>query len=218
MNSIRRVNSLRIVASGIVKRYTARPVMKPVSFEARAGEIVAITGPNGAGKSTLLKIIADVLSPTKGTCAWERSGKQLDRDAIRMSLGFVAPYLELYDELTAAEHVQLVAELKGVPLGASSALDLLDQFGLDPAVARGERRLRAYSSGMKQRVRCAMAFAGAPAALLLDEATSNLDDPGTATVLERAQAAAASGAIVFIATNDARERAIAEREIRLEPA
>ena len=96
-------------------------------------------------------------------------------------------------------------------------MDLLDAFGLDPAVARGERHLRAYSSGMKQRVRCAMAFACAPSVLLLDEPTSNLDDAGTAIVLEQAQAAARNGTIVFIATNDARERAIAHREIRIEP-
>ena len=62
-----------------------------------------------------------------------------------------------------------------------------------------------------------MAFAGAPDVLLLDEVTSNLDDSGTSMVLEQAKKAAARGAIVFVATNDARERAIAQREIRIEP-
>ena len=211
------MENLSIVAESVQKRFLHRPVFRPVSFETAAGEIIAITGSNGAGKSTLLKIIANVLSPTKGSCQWVRDGKKLDHDGIRISMGFVAPYLELYDELTAVEHVDFVASLKGLPLIPLSALELLDRFGLDPAIARGDRRLRAYSSGMKQRVRCAMAFACAPAVLLLDEPTSNLDDAGTDAVLNEAVGAAQDGAIVFIATNDARERGIATREIRIEP-
>ncbi|MFI5202339.1 MAG: ATP-binding cassette domain-containing protein [Candidatus Kapaibacterium sp.] len=209
--------SLTIVAEGVQKRFTVRPVFKPVSFEASPSEIVAITGPNGAGKSTLLKIIANVLSPTKGSCIWRNGSAEFDHDGVRLRLGFVAPYLELYDELTAIEHVRFVADLKGSSIADGEAVDLLDLFGLDPSIGRSDRHLRAYSSGMKQRVRCAMAFASSPSVLLLDEPTSNLDEVGTAIVLEQAQAAAATGAIVFIATNDARERAIANREILIEP-
>src|SRR5665213_3034520 len=147
--------SLIIVAESVQKRFTGRSVFKPVSFEASPSEIIAITGSNGAGKSTLLKIIANVLSPTKGSCAWQDGNAKLDHDGIRLRLGFVAPYLELYDELTAVEHVRIVADLKGLSIRDGAAVDLLDGFGLDPAVVRGERHLRAYSSGMKQRVRCA---------------------------------------------------------------
>ncbi len=209
--------SLTIKAEGVQKRFTGRPVFKPVSFEASPSEIIAITGSNGAGKSTLLKIIANVLSPTRGSCRWHDGSSNLDNDGVRVRLGFVAPYLELYDELTAVEHVHLVAELKGMPVSGATVLALLDGFGLDAKIARGDRPLRAYSSGMKQRVRCAMAFACAPGALLLDEPTSNLDEDGTALVLGQAQAAARAGAIIFIATNDDRERAIAHREILIEP-
>jgi ABC-type multidrug transport system ATPase subunit len=70
---------------------------------------------------------------------------------------------------------------------------------------------------MKQRVRCSMAFACMPEVFLLDEITSNLDDEGTKIVLTETRSVAAAGAIVFLATNDAREREIATREIRLEP-
>lgn len=212
------MESLTITADSVEKRFSQRPVFKRVSFEARPLEIIAITGPNGAGKSTLLKIIADVLTPTKGTQVWQMGNSKLDHDGIRVRVGFAAPYLELYDELTAVEHVEFVAAMKGLPLRANSALDLLQSFGLDPKIAASDRRLRAYSSGMKQRVRCAMAFACSPAALLLDEPTSNLDDAGTSMMLQQATEAAARGAIVFIATNDERERATAQREIRLEPA
>jgi heme exporter protein A len=212
------MESLTIIADGIEKRFSQRPVFKRVSFEAKASEIIAITGPNGAGKSTLLKIIANVLSPTKGSHVWQTGSEKLDHDGIRVRMGFAAPYLELYDELTAIEHVEFVAAMKGTSLTNDSALELLQEFGLDPTIAKSERRLRAYSSGMKQRVRSAMAFACSPAALLLDEPTSNLDDAGTAMMLSKAAQAAELGAIVFIATNDGRERAIAHREICIEPA
>lgn len=209
--------NLQIVADAVQKRFTQRPIFKPVSFQASTGDLIAITGQNGAGKSTLLKVIGNVLSPSKGTCAWQLGGTKLDHDGIRVRLGYVAPYLELYDELTAAEHVEFVASLKGFAMVRETALDLLDSFGLDSKIARSDRSLRAYSSGMKQRVRCAMAFACKPAVLLLDEPTSNLDESGTEIVLARAREAAERGAIVIIATNDPRERAIAQREIAVEP-
>jgi heme exporter protein A len=207
---------ITITLDGIEKRFLHRPVFKRVSFEANASEIIAITGSNGAGKSTLLKIIANVLSPTKGSQVWQRGSTKLDNEGIRLSMGFAAPYLELYDELTAIEHVEFVAAMKGLPLPSDDALELLDGFGLAPNIARSDRRLRAYSSGMRQRVRSAMAFACSPGVLLLDEPTSNLDDEGTSMMLQQATEAAGRGAIVFIATNDERERAIAHREIRLE--
>ncbi len=210
------LESLSIRAEGVQKRFTQRPIFKPVSFEARPGEIVSITGPNGAGKSTLVKIVANVLTPSKGSCEWRDGTKKLDAEGIRRSVGFVAPYLELYDELTAIEQVQFVAEMKGERMNEEAALEIVERFGLSTSIAASDRRLRAYSSGMKQRVRCAMAFANAPAVLLLDEATSNLDDAGTERVLREAEHAAHNGSIVFIATNDARERAIAHREIRIE--
>ena len=168
-----------ITLDGIEKRFSQRPIFKRVSFEAKPSEIIAITGPNGAGKSTLLKIIANVLSPTKGTHSWQSGNEKLDHDGIRVRMGFAAPYLELYDELTAIEHVEFVASMKGFLMEPNSALELLEGFGLDLKIASSDRRLRTYSSGMKQRVRSAMAFAGSPSAILLDEPTSNLDEDGT---------------------------------------
>src|SRR5207249_8642869 len=151
--------ALSIRAESVEKRFTQHAVFQPVSFDASPGEIIAITGHNGAGKTTLLKIVATVLSPTKGSCTWKFDDKKLDYDGIRTIVGYVGPYLELYDELTAIEHVQFVAELKGIDHSPDTALELLIGFGLDPTVAKSDRRLRAYSSGMKQRVRVAMAFA-----------------------------------------------------------
>lgn len=208
---------LSISGSEITKRYSGKPVFKPISFEVHPKEIIAITGPNGAGKSTLLKIIAQVMSPTKGSCTWKRGNVLIEHEAARTAFGFASPYLELYGELTALEHINLVAELKGFEMLEDEPLNQLRRFGLDQKIAASDRRLSAYSSGMKQRVRCSMAFACMPEVFLLDEITSNLDDDGTRIVLNETRSVAAAGAIVFLATNDSREREIATREIRLEP-
>jgi ABC-type multidrug transport system ATPase subunit len=208
---------LSISGTDIVKRYSGKPVFKPISFEAHPKEIVAITGRNGAGKSTLLKIIAQVMSPTKGTCIWKRGNTTLDHEKARTAYGFAAPYLELYNELTALEHINLVADMKGYEMMDDEPVNQLRRFGLEEKIAESDRRIAAYSSGMKQRVRCSMAFACMPEVFLLDEITSNLDDEGTKIVLTETRSVAAAGAIVFLATNDAREREIATREIRLEP-
>jgi ABC-type multidrug transport system ATPase subunit len=208
---------LMISGTDITKRYSGKPVFKPVTFQANPKEIIAITGSNGSGKSTLLKIIAQVMTPTKGSCVWKRGSTVVEHEKARIAFGFAAPYLETYGELTALEHIQLVADLKGYQMLEDEPLNQLRRFGLDKKIAASDRRLSAYSSGMKQRVRCSMAFACMPEVFLLDEITANLDEDGTQIVLTEARSVAAAGAIVFLATNDAREREIAHREIRLEP-
>src|SRR5258706_15262136 len=105
-------NNISLTLENITKRYTKIPVFSPVSFEAYSGNIFAIIGANGSGKSTLLKIIANVTVPTKGTCIWKNSENRLELRNLQTTLGFVSPYLELYNELTAVEHVQFIADLK----------------------------------------------------------------------------------------------------------
>lgn len=205
-----------IEADGLTKRFGKRGLFKPVSFHAEPGEIIAITGPNGSGKSTLLKILAKVLSPTKGTCVWRSNGSELDIADLRKHTGFVAPYLELYGDLSASEHVKMVAEWKGSDLEDTEVRDLLALTELDKRAIESNRHLRAFSSGMKQRVRFAMAFAGEPSVLLMDEPTSNLDKQGTALVLNELQLRAQRGATVLIATNEEREIALATKIVSID--
>ncbi len=210
------MSQLSIALENVSKRYTQRSVFKPVTCQSAPGEIIAVTGENGAGKSTLLKIVAGVLSPTKGKCDWKLGDRILDQEARRVRLGFAAPYLELYDELTAIEHVEFVLTLKGLKSARDAVRADLLSFGLSAEVIDSERHVRAYSSGMKQRVRLAIAFAGHPDAIFLDEPTANLDESGCSIVLDKARQAAARGAHLWIATNVEREREIAHRELHLE--
>ncbi len=224
------IHSLSLSLQAVTKRYSRAPIFSPVTCEVGQSEIVAITGANGSGKSTLLKIIAGVTEPTKGKCTWKINQTNLaNRENVRgreissspreiqKTLGFVSPYLELYNELTAVEHVQFVAELKGQRITRDEAVSELTSFGLDKDIASGNRTMKQYSSGMQQRVRLAMAFISKPKILLLDEPSSNLDEEGIQTLFRKLDRYSIDGSIVIIATNDEREKNLAAREIVLEP-
>jgi ABC-type multidrug transport system ATPase subunit len=201
----------------VSKRFTRKLIFEPVTAEVNAGEIVAITGKNGAGKSTLLKIISQTLPSSKGTCDWYSNSQKLDADEIRMRMGYVAPYLELYGELTAVEHLQFIARLHGKTLDKSAATMMLEETGLPTQALSTDRPLRAFSSGMRQRVKLAMATCLKPDVLLLDEATSNLDEGGIQLVTDVVRSAADRGAIVILATNEDRELALASKQIEILP-
>ena len=206
-----------LTAEGLTKRFNAAPLFAPLSFSVNAGEVVAITGANGSGKSTLLKMLARVLSPTKGTVSYQLDSKDLSIDDHQSHIGFAAPYLELYSELTAIEHLQFVAELKSRSLSTDDALAMLTSFGLDVEVARSDRHVKQYSSGMQQRVKLAMAFALAPEFIFLDEPGSNLDSDGIEKLFSTILRTASQGALVVLATNDPAETALASRRIALQP-
>jgi ABC-type multidrug transport system ATPase subunit len=208
--------AVTLTAEGITKRYSTAPLFSPVSFEASSGEIVAITGANGTGKSTLLKILAKVLSPTKGTVAYHADKKLLTEDEYQSHIGFAAPYLELYNELTAIEHLQFVAELKGKQLAKSDCLQFLTSFGLDEHITSSERQVNQYSSGMQQRVKLAMAFALSPEFIFLDEPGSNLDADGITILFTHIKKSASVGSLVIIATNDIGETELASKKIKLQ--
>jgi ABC-type multidrug transport system ATPase subunit len=206
--------SLRLEVENVSKRFGRKSVFSPVSFTATQGDIIAIVGSNGSGKSTLLKIIAGVLSPSSGKSIWFENDKPLDEEALAQRIGFVAPYLELYNELTAVEHVNFIGQLKGLQHSKPTA-DYLTQFGLDKNITISSRLVGHYSSGMKQRVTLAMSSVGDPDILLYDEPSSALDEDGIKALFDYIHESSSQGKIVILATNDLRERDLAHRTISL---
>jgi heme exporter protein A len=206
------VSGISLTVTDLTKRFGPKPVFEPISFTASGGEVVVLAGANGSGKSTLIKLLAGVLSPSRGKCEWSEDGKVIEYEVLQKRIGFVAPYLELYNELTAAEHIEFVAQLKSKAISREESLALLTSFGLDGTIAASDRYASKYSSGMQQRVRFAMAFACSPDVLFLDEPSSNLDDVGTTILFEKIQA---FKGIVFIATNDEKEKKLGTKVITL---
>lgn len=206
------MSGISLNVTNLTKRFGRKPVFEPVTFTASSGEVVILAGANGSGKSTLIKLLAGVLSSSTGKCEWSEDGKVIEYEVLQQRIGFVAPYLELYNELTAAEHIEFVAQLKSKVVSREESVALLTSFGLNDAIASSARYVGKYSSGMQQRVRFAMAFACSPDVLFLDEPSSNLDDAGTTILFEKIKA---FKGIVFIATNDAKEKSLGTKVITL---
>jgi heme exporter protein A len=207
--------ALQITLEKVGHRFGRRLIFSDIDLTIQPGEILVIGGRNGSGKSTLLKVIAKILTPTKGTCEWTLGGKKLESDDLIGHRGFVGPYLELYDTLNASEHLKLVADLRSQQLTADEGEALLSRLGLPMNGDVASRYIGAFSSGMKQRVKIAMALVNSPKVLLLDEPTTNLDEEGQELVFGEIRAHQNRGGTTIIATNEAKEKALATNEMIL---
>ncbi len=163
-------------------------VLRGVSLDLRAGEIVALVGQSGSGKSTLLHIAGLLEQPDEGDVVIDAkaTGRLGDRGRTalrRRFLGFVYQYHHLLPEFSAIENVMLPQMLNGMSRSEARvrASDLLSMVQLKE---RGDHRPGRLSGGEQQRVAIARAVANAPRVLLADEPTGNLD-ASTADVVFR---------------------------------
>ncbi|MCE7935519.1 MAG: ABC transporter ATP-binding protein [Chlorobi bacterium CHB2] len=186
-------------AAGIAKQFGLRTIFSNITFQLAAGDVLAVTGNNGSGKSTLVKVLANVAERTEGRVEWSLQETPLPDEQLPQHLGFVAPYLQLYTEFTAWEHLEMVQKLRGLPLGTEYGKELFQRFGL---LGREHELLRTFSSGMLQRVKFICALAHVPTFLILDEPTTNLDEKGI-EAMRQIVAEGAPNRITIIATNDA---------------
>jgi len=175
---------------GVRRDFGRLQVLRGVSARVQSGQILTVIGANGSGKSTLLRCLAGLLRPRSGRIDYQEEGRALDAEDRRRHVGYVAPDLALYDELTAAENLRFFARLRGV--GGERGSELLEKLEV-PA----QRPFGLLSSGMRQRVRFAWALLHRPALLLLDEPFQNLDPPGVARVRELLVAHLATGLAVL---------------------
>jgi len=164
-------------------------VLRGVSVDLKAGEIVALVGQSGSGKSTLLHIAGLLERPDGGEVVIDgkRAGGLADsgRTALRRKfLGFVYQYHHLLPEFSALENVMLPQMLAGLSRSQARlrALDLLAMVQLKD---RADHRPGRLSGGEQQRVAIARAVANAPRVLLADEPTGNLDATTADTVFRQ---------------------------------
>jgi len=200
-----------VTAAALRHRYAPGRGLEPVDFSIAAPGAVAITGRNGSGKTTLLRIVAGLLQPTGGRCALQVSGAPVPPAARRRCVGYAAPELSFYDELTVAENLKFATEARGAADPGGATDDALGRVGLG---GREHDRYAALSSGMKQRLRLAFAILFRPPLLLLDEPGSHLDDAGREVVARLIEHQRERG-LVLVATNDEREWRRADLRIEL---
>ena len=144
-------------------------ILDKISFELKAGEIVAIVGKSGSGKSTLLKIVAGLIAPTKGQIIFNR-----DKDDKNLAISMIFQTFALFPWLSVLENVELGLEAMDIsPIARRErALKAIDLIGLDGFESAMPREL---SGGMRQRVGFARALVVQPDIILMDEPFSALD-------------------------------------------
>ena len=149
-------------------------LFRSASLSIASGEHIAVVGPNGSGKSTFLQLLSGYSIPSQGKVSWNLEGKDISSEDIYLHQVMAAPYLEVPEELTWAELIRFHFSFKPLFAGLSEQ-DVLRISGLQHA---GDRVVRQFSSGMKQRVRLTLACLSDTPLLLLDEPCSNLDRSG----------------------------------------
>lgn len=160
-----------LITQQLAKRFNRDWLFKEVEIQLETGQALAVTGANGSGKSTLLQVLAGVLPPTRGEVLWTHQGKALTSETLFRHLTIAAPYMELPEEMTAAELYHFQAKFKAFMPGMEQAA-FLDAVNLAHCP---KRPINQYSSGMKQRLKLGLAAFAASPILLLDEPTANMD-------------------------------------------
>ncbi|WP_017539526.1 ABC transporter ATP-binding protein [Nocardiopsis halophila] len=163
-----------ITTHSLTKSYGDRTVVDGLDLRVPEGCVYGFVGPNGAGKSTTMKMLLSLVRPTRGEV--RVMGRRMDRSTRRELLGSIGSLIETppaYAHLTGAENMRLVQRLLRLGDGrvdrAVRTVRLQDHL---------DKRVRAYSLGMKQRLGIAMALAREPRLLVLDEPANGLDPAG----------------------------------------
>jgi ABC-2 type transport system ATP-binding protein len=148
--------------------YQRRSILKDVSFDVEAGKITALIGPNGAGKSTTMRVLAGLVRPQRGKVAWK--GIYLNRiDDLRKHTGYLIDIPMFHNYFTGLQNLEMLASLSN---SGSEVQTLLKEVGLSEAQ---NKKVSAYSKGMKQRLGIAQALMSRPEFLILDEPFHGLD-------------------------------------------
>ncbi len=202
---------LSLELAGIAKWFGERKVFENLNLKLENPSCLAVIGPNGSGKTTLLKIICGLIRPSGGKVSLKLDNQEVKKEAQRLFFSLVAPDLQLYDELTAFENLKFFCQLREAVYSKDNLREKIEQVGLKN---RADDLVGSYSSGMKQRLKYALALIAAPKILLLDEPSSNLDEEGIA-VMEKIILKHSQAGIVILATNDFKETQYAQQIFKL---
>ncbi|MBN2556445.1 MAG: ABC transporter ATP-binding protein [Anaerolineales bacterium] len=185
-----------IETSKLTRDYNGTRAVNEISFHVQTGEIFGFLGPNGAGKTTTIKMLTGQLRPTSGRAEVMGCDVVEDRQALKPHIGVVFEEPNIYDRLSGRDNLRFAARLYGLDM--NSVEHMLERIGL---AENARKRVKHYSSGMKQRLLIGRALLHEPQVLFLDEPTRGLD-PGVARAIRQMIAELAQeGVTVFLTTH-----------------
>ncbi|QLK24402.1 ABC transporter ATP-binding protein [Natrinema zhouii] len=184
-----------ITVDDLTKSFGQTVALEDLSFQVEEGEVFGFLGPNGAGKSTTINIILDFARPTAGEVSVLGMDAQRYSRDIRQRTGVLPEGVELYDRLTARQHLEFAIDSKNANDDPEALLERVD---LADAI---DRKAGGYSKGMAQRLMLAMALVGEPDLLILDEPSTGLDPNGAREMRDIVREENERGATVFFSSH-----------------
>ena len=182
------------------KNYNELTAVDRISFEVEEGEVFGFLGPNGAGKTTTVRMLTGIIKPTSGRISIMGFGIEQDPIKAKQLIGVVPELSNAYNELSAWNNLQFMAELYGVSkrVAEERAEKLLTKFDL---YDRRDHKVKTFSKGMKQKLTIAMALMNDPAILFLDEPTSGLDVRSARLIKKMMRELNNAGTTIFLTTH-----------------
>jgi ABC-2 type transport system ATP-binding protein len=185
-----------ISVEDLAKHYGSVRAVDGISFEVNEGEIFGLLGHNGAGKTTTIRMLTGRTRPTSGAARIAGMDVTTEMDRIKPLINLVFEDANVYERLTGWDNLATFARLYGVPTSRIS--ELLETVGLAEAA---KRRVKGYSTGMRQRLIIARALLNSPRVLFLDEPTRGLDPASSRELRDMIQVLARNGTTVVLTTH-----------------
>lgn len=196
---------MEILAKNVSKKFRQEFVIRNFNYHFQLGHSYAITGPNGSGKSTLLQLVAQFTLPNSGKI--EMTG--IDPELVYKQITYAAPYVELIEEYTLSEHLELLKKNQYLP--SHITIESLEEFiELSP---NRFKLIKNYSSGMRQKIKLGFALLSERAILLLDEPTTNFDEQAKEWFFNRLNNQ--RNKLIIIASNELREIEFCSEKIEI---
>jgi len=194
-----------IIANGLSKTYASgKKAVNSLDISLEFGEVFGFLGPNGSGKTTAVKLLSGILVPTEGSSKVLGMDPTVKPEELHQHCGVLTEHARMYDHLTGLENLCFYGAVFGVSAAESKerALSLLEQLELSDAK---DRKLGAYSTGMRQRLSFARSLIHRPKLLFLDEPTSALDPESILNVNQMIKSIAENeGTTIFLCTHQLR--------------
>ena len=185
-----------VEVNGLEKHYGDVRAVDGITFSVAEGEVFGLLGHNGAGKTTTIRMLTGRARPTAGTATVAGYDIVRQRDDIKPVINAVFEDPNLYERFSGRDNLKLFAELYGAP--ASRADELLETVGLSAAA---KRKVKTYSSGMKQRLLVARALVNKPRVLFMDEPTRGLDPTSARELRALVSRLSDEGTTIFLTTH-----------------
>ena len=202
---------MKIILQKVGKKFYREWIFRNLDLELSSMDSLAILGPNGSGKSTLLQLLSGSLVPTEGSIQYFLDNTKIEGDQVFSHVSFAAPYLELIEEFSLTEIIDLHFRFKA----RTNNLSTSEMIAIADLEHAKNKSYKYFSSGMKQRVKLAIAFLSDTKLIFLDEPCSNLDQESIKWYRRLIEQYTGNKIIIVCSNNQPEEFSSCKRQINL---